>query len=106
MLDTDICIHLIKHRPQRLINRFDRISPGDVGISTITLAELEYGAAKSSSPEHNRAALAAFISPLEIVSFGQAATPIYGRIRAHLERKIASLQDCCISKLRTAAILE
>jgi tRNA(fMet)-specific endonuclease VapC len=87
MLDSNICIHLIKHRPQRLINRFDRIPVEDVGISAITLAELEYGVAKSSRPEQNRAALAAFISPLEMAPFAEASTVIYGRIRAFLEKK-------------------
>ena len=64
MLDTNICIHLIKHRPQRLMNRFDRTPVGDIGISAITLAELEYGVAKSSRPDRNRDALAGFVSPL------------------------------------------
>ena len=87
MLDTNICIHLIKHRPQRLMNRFDRTPVGDIGISAITLAELEYGAAKSSRPDRNRDALRGFIEPLEVVAFDQAATASYGRIRALLERK-------------------
>jgi len=87
MLDTNICIHLIKHRPQRLMNRFERTPVGDVGISAVTLAELEYGAAKSGRPEQNRAALAEFIFPLEVAPFGDADARIYGRIRSFLERK-------------------
>ena len=87
MLDTNICIHLIKHRPQQLINRFERTPVGDLGISAITLAELEYGAAKSSRPERNRAALRSFVSPLEVAAFSQAATAVYGRIRALLEKR-------------------
>ena len=87
MLDTNICIHLIKHRPQQLLNRFDRMSVGEVGISAITLAELEYGAAKSSRPEQNRAALAAFVSPLETAAFADADARMYGRIRSILEKK-------------------
>ena len=87
MLDTDICIHLMKHHPQRLIKRFDRIPVGDIGISAITLAELEYGAAKSRRPDQNRAGLRSFISPLEVSAFSQAATATYGRVRAFLEKK-------------------
>ena len=87
MLDTDTCIHLIKHRPQQLMNRFDRMPVGDIGISSITLAELEYGVAKSSRPDRNRAALRGFVTPLEIAAFGKAATAAYGRIRALLEKK-------------------
>ncbi len=56
MLDTNICIHLIKHRPQRLLNKFDRTPVGEIGISTVTLAELEYGVANSSRPDKNREA--------------------------------------------------
>lgn len=87
MLDTNVCIHLIKHRPQQLMNRFERTPVGNIGISAITLAELEYGAAKSSRPDRNRSALRAFISPLEIAAFGRAETTSYGRIRALLEKK-------------------
>ncbi len=87
MLDTNICIYLIKHRPQRLLNRFGRTPVGDLGISTVILAELEYGAAKSSRPEQNRSALTGFITPLEVVPFSNAAARLYGRIRALLEEK-------------------
>jgi tRNA(fMet)-specific endonuclease VapC len=87
MLDTNICIYLIKHRPQQLMNRFERTPVGDIGISAITLAELEYGAAKSGGPDRNRSALRAFVSPLELAAFGQAETAAYGKIRALLEKK-------------------
>ena len=87
MLDTNICIYLIKHRPQQLRNRFDRTPVGDIVISAVTLAELEYGAAKSSRPEQNRTALAAFASALETRPFEQQAAHIYGRIRALLAKR-------------------
>jgi len=87
MLDTNLCIHLIKHRPQRLLNKFDRTSIGEVGISSVTLAELEYGVANSSRPERNREALRHFVSPLEIAGFDRAAAAIYGKIRALLEKR-------------------
>jgi len=87
MLDTNVCIHLIKHRPQRLLNKFDRTSIGEVGISSVTLAELEYGVANSSRPERNREALRHFVSPLEIAGFDRAAAAIYGKIRALLEKR-------------------
>jgi tRNA(fMet)-specific endonuclease VapC len=91
MLDTNICIHLIKHRPQQLLTRFERIPVGEIGISAITLAELEYGAAKSSRPDRNRSALHAFVSSLELAAFGQAETAAYGKIRAFLEKKGRSI---------------
>ena len=87
MLDTNICIQLIKQRPQRLVNKLGRTAAGDVGISSITLAELEYGVAKSGRVERNRDALRKFTSPLEIEAFDQPAAAIYGKIRALLEKK-------------------
>ncbi len=87
MLDTNICIYLIKHRPQGLRNRFERTAAGDIVVSTVTLAELECGAAKSGRPEKNRAALAVFASALETVPFEPGAARIYGRIRALLEKR-------------------
>ena len=62
MLDTNICIYLIKQRPQALLNRFRSFPVGDIGISVITLAELQYGASKSSQPKKNREALEQFLS--------------------------------------------
>lgn len=87
MLDTNTCIHLIKHRPQHLLNRFERTAVGDVGVSSITLAELEYGVAKSGWPDKNRTALRNFVAPLEVAAWDQTVTVAYGKIRALLERK-------------------
>ena len=56
-------------------------------MSVITLAELEYGVAKSSRPARNRAALEQFVSPLEVASFDREATAVYGRVRTMLEKK-------------------
>jgi tRNA(fMet)-specific endonuclease VapC len=87
MLDTDICIYIIKRRPQSVLDRFSAFPVGDIGISSITLAELEYGAAKSAQPRKNREALEEFASPLDIAAFDRDAAEAYGRIRAALERK-------------------
>ncbi|WP_442947745.1 type II toxin-antitoxin system tRNA(fMet)-specific endonuclease VapC [Nostoc sp.] len=59
----------------------------DVGISSITIAELEYGVAKSQQQEKNRIALMQFLLPLEIVEFNQASATIYGSIRSDLESR-------------------
>ncbi len=87
MLDTNICIYLIKERPASVLNRFASHPVGDIGVSVITLAELEYGIAKSSRPARNRAALEQFVSPLEIAPFDRPATAMYGRLRTILEKK-------------------
>ncbi|HXF84140.1 MAG TPA: type II toxin-antitoxin system VapC family toxin [Anaerolineales bacterium] len=87
MLDTNICIGLIRQQPQKLIRRLTRCEPGEVGISTITIAELTYGANKSSQVEQNLTALEQFLLPLEIANFDQQAAAVYGAVRASLERE-------------------
>ena len=87
MLDTNICIYIIKQKPRAVLERFAAFPVGDLGISVITLAELEYGASKSSEPDRNREALEQFVSPLEIAVFDRLATSIYGKIRALLEKR-------------------
>lgn len=87
MLDTNICIYLIKQRPQSLLDRFRSFPVGDIGISVITLAELQYGVSKSSQSKRNREALEQFLSPLDVANFDRQATIAYGTIRAALERK-------------------
>ena len=87
MLDTNICIYLIKQRPESLLARFRSFPVGNIGISVITLAELQYGASKSSRPRQNREALEQFLSPLEVAAFDRQATVAYGNVRAAIERK-------------------
>jgi tRNA(fMet)-specific endonuclease VapC len=86
LLDTNICIYIIRHHPPQVIDRLKACGIGDVAISSITLAELEYGVAKSSRPEQNREALLNFAAPLEIIPFDDQASVHYGEIRAGLER--------------------
>ena len=87
MLDTNICIFLIKEHPTPVLERFALHSVGDIGLSVITLAELEYGVAKSGRPARNREALEQFVSPLEVASFDRRATIAYGKLRTTLEKK-------------------
>jgi tRNA(fMet)-specific endonuclease VapC len=86
MLDTNICIYIIKQQPAAVLKRFLEYQIGDICISSITLAELRYGVAKSTHQEKNAKALDEFIVPLEIVSFDEAAAHVYGEIRAALEK--------------------
>jgi len=87
LLDTNICIYIIKRKPQQVLERFQSVTLSVIGISSITVAELEYGAYKSQRPEQNRMALAQFLLPLEIVPFDEQATEVYGQLRATLERQ-------------------
>ncbi|MGD0363853.1 MAG: type II toxin-antitoxin system VapC family toxin [Bryobacteraceae bacterium] len=85
LLDTDTCIHLIRYQPAAMQQRLKRYEPGDVGISSITLAELSFGAEKSQQRERNRAALHDFTAALEIAPFDAAAAAAYGEVRAMLD---------------------
>ena len=85
LLDTNICIYIINQRPPHVLERFRQEAIGDVGISSITAAELAFGVAKSGS-ERNHRALEKFLAPLEIASFAEAASWCYGTLRAGLER--------------------
>ena len=99
LLDTNICIALIRQRPAGLLQRLTTLEPGEVGLSSITLAELIYGAAKSSQAEQNLAALEQFLLPLELVNFDESAASAYGQIRAGLERegKVIGSMDLLIA---------
>ena len=87
MLDTNTCIAIIKRKPLQVLRRFNAYRVGEIGISSITLAELEFGVAKSQHQEKNQEALDEFILPLEIAGFDNEAARVYGRVRAMLENK-------------------
>jgi tRNA(fMet)-specific endonuclease VapC len=87
MLDTNVCIYIIKKKPAHVLKRFQRSRISDIGISSITLSELVYGSVKSSKPEQNHLALAQFAAPLEILSYDHSASQFYGHIRYHLEKR-------------------
>lgn len=91
MLDTNICVEIIRRRPVAVLERLQSHAVGDVGISVVTLAELEFGVSHSRDPRRNREALAQFILPLEVAPLEQEVTAPYGRIRAALEKRGASI---------------
>ena len=87
MLDTNICIYLIKQRLPQVLDRLQRHDVGDVVLSAITLSELEFGVAHSSNKERNRLALLQFLAPLDMAPYTAAAASHYGDLRAFLEEK-------------------
>lgn len=87
MLDTNICIFAIKHKPESLVNRIEQCIPGEICISSITFAELLHGVEKSRAVERNRLALLLFLSKITILDFDSEAADEYGKLRADLERK-------------------
>ncbi len=87
LLDTNICIYLIKNKPLQVLAKFQTLEVSEIGISSITVAELEYGVSKSQQQSKNRDALMQFLIPLEIIEFNQEAAIAYGKIRSNLESR-------------------
>ncbi|CAN7741590.1 type II toxin-antitoxin system VapC family toxin [Caballeronia sp. LjRoot31] len=88
MLDTNICIYLMKNQPEQVARRFEKCYFGDVVMSAITFAELEYGVAVSANPKREKRNLAALTQDIRVMPFDAAAATTYGPIReATRERK-------------------
>ena len=86
MLDTNICIHLMRHT-QSVLDGFSEINDSNITISSITLAELEFGICNSQSYEKNRIKLISFLPLVDVLSFDDIAAVDYGIIRADLQKK-------------------
>lgn len=87
MLDTNICIFIIKNKPETVIRKFLQFDPADICISSITYAELCHGVENSEAKEKNHIALMMFLSGISILSFDADAAQVYGIIRAKLQKK-------------------
>lgn len=87
MLDTDICIYIIKRKPRSVLKRLESLQPGQLAISAITFAELMNGAKKSQRLEANVAKLNELAELIEIRPFDQKAATFYGDVRSTLEKK-------------------
>ena len=87
LLDTNICIYIIKQKPVEVLNKFKAYDVGDIAISSVTVAELEFGVQKSQFPEIDRQALAQFLIPLSVVAFDRPAAIVYGKVGSDLEKQ-------------------
>jgi len=87
LLDTNICIFLIRHKSSAVLARLKRHAITDVAIAAVTAAELQYGVHKSARPQQNQQALDQFLVPLTILPFDESAAAAYGLIRAYLEKQ-------------------
>ncbi len=85
MLDTDICIYVIKRHPPKLRERFNRFAE-QLCISSISLAEMVYGAEKSAQREKNLQAIDNFCARLAVLAFTPTAAANFGQMRADVER--------------------
>lgn len=87
MLDTNICIYIIKHKPESVFRYLQKHDPSEICISSITYAELIYGVEKSKFVERNRVALTIMLANIDIIDFDSKAAESYGKIRSELEKK-------------------
>ncbi|MCD4655864.1 type II toxin-antitoxin system VapC family toxin [bacterium] len=87
LLDTNICIYIIKKNPEQVVEKIKALTPDQVKLSSVSLAELEYGVSKSLHRDKNREALIHFVSAFDIVSFNGQDAEIFGLLRADLEKK-------------------
>lgn len=86
VLDTNICIYIIKKKPKKVFDIIKKMNSEDLFISSITYAELTFRVEKSDFAERNRVALALFLSNINILDFDKGAAEKYGKIRADLEK--------------------
>jgi tRNA(fMet)-specific endonuclease VapC len=74
-------------RPAGIIHKFKLFDVGEIGVSTITVSELQYGVSKSKNRGLNKQRIEEFLSPLEILPYDEIAATIYGDIRVQLEKR-------------------
>jgi tRNA(fMet)-specific endonuclease VapC len=86
LIDTNICIYIMNKRPPEVIKRFKIFEAGEIGISAITVSELQYGVAKSAHRKQNQQRLAKFLVPLAILAYDEIAAGAHGDIRFELEK--------------------
>ena len=87
MLDTNIIVYAKNSRPEEVLKKLSQYKPEELCISSIAMAELEYGVCNSSKPLQNKLALIAFLSSIEIIPFDANAAKEYGEIRYNLKTK-------------------
>ena len=87
MLDTNICIYIIKNKPESVVKELKRHDPTERCISAITYAELIHGVEKSMAVDKNRLALTLLLSNIEVLEFDINAANNYGKIRTYLEKQ-------------------
>jgi tRNA(fMet)-specific endonuclease VapC len=108
LLDTNMCIYIIKQKDTAVLRKLQSFKEGEVAISSISIAEFEYGVAKSAQSQRNRLALASFLIPFEVIDFDREAATDYGLIRAWLEKEgkpIGSMDILLAAQARSRGIV-
>ncbi len=86
LLDTNTCIYFLNKSSEKIISQFKKHSPSEINLSSITVAELFFGAEKSKGKKKNRAIVENFVSIFEIIPFDEKCCENYAKIRASLEK--------------------
>ena len=86
LLDTNTCIYFLNRRSEKIIRRFKQLSPSQIRLPSITVAELYYGAEKSKSKSKNRQRVKQFASTFDIIPFDEKACIAYVKVRCKLEK--------------------
>jgi len=108
LLDTNICIYIIKKKEAGILRKLQSYRDEDLAVSTITIAELEYGVTKSKLTHRNRIALTSFLVPFEVLDFDQEAAVEHGLIRAWLEKEgnpIGSMDMLLAAQARSKSLV-
>jgi tRNA(fMet)-specific endonuclease VapC len=86
LLDTNTCIYFLNRSSERIVSQFKKYSPSEILLSSITVAELFYGAEKSKARKKNWAVVEEFVSNFNIVPFDEKSCQTYAKTRASLEK--------------------
>lgn len=105
LLDTNMVIFAIRNRPAAVRARLDAVSPEDVFVSSITVAELWYGAEKHAEPERRRGVFQAFLEPCSVLPFDRPAAERHGVLRHQLRHEPIAERDLLISSIALATDL-
>lgn len=93
LLDTNIISHVMQGRDNDLLNRLTNLAVGQVAMSSVTLAELEYGLHRRGQPTRLRNALTQVLLRIDVLPWDEQAAVCYGELCNHLESKGINLSD-------------
>ena len=93
MLDTNVVSHIMQGRDASLLGRLTQLSVGQAVMSSVTLAELEYGLFRKGRPARLTHALAQVLLRMDVLPWDQAAVSCYGELCSNLEAEGINLSD-------------
>lgn len=102
VLDTDAVVDVLRGRAA-VVSRLSALSPADVGVTSMTVAELLYGAFASTKPDANRAEVTRFLSEVHVLPFGRRAAAIHAELRWRLRKSPIGPADLIVASTVLAA---